>query len=159
MSKSHRSLSVAFSRTDSGLCIYHLFVWSNLNFLRSSKWITQSCFVLHSFCANLLHSLIMWLNVSSLSPHGLHLLYFCVLSILTLKWLVLMALFCTAIRRDSVSLLRFPFFIHVLVFLCEMLIITHLKRPWSCFSSHFCFLVLLSFCRFVSPRQYCFLWL
>ena len=33
MSKSHRSLCVSFSRTDSVLCIYHLFVWSNLIFL------------------------------------------------------------------------------------------------------------------------------
>ena len=33
LSKSHRSLCVSFSRTDAGLCIYHLFVWSNLNIL------------------------------------------------------------------------------------------------------------------------------
>ena len=33
ISKSHRSLCVSFSRTAAGLCIYHLFVWSNLNFL------------------------------------------------------------------------------------------------------------------------------
>ena len=32
MSKSHRSLCVSISRTDARLCIYHLFVWSNLNF-------------------------------------------------------------------------------------------------------------------------------
>ena len=96
MSKSHRSLCVSFSRTDAGLCIYHLFVWSNLNFLHISLWITlptQSCLVLYSFCANLLHSLIMWLIVSSLSPHSLHLLFCCVLSILALIWLVLVALF------------------------------------------------------------------
>ena len=37
MSKSHRSLCVAFSRTGSGLCIYHLLVWSNLNFLHISQ--------------------------------------------------------------------------------------------------------------------------
>ena len=52
-------------------CVYHLFVWSNLNFLHISQWITlptQSCLVSYSFCANLLHSLIMWLMVSSLSP-------------------------------------------------------------------------------------------
>ena len=69
MSKSHRSLCVSFSRTGSGLCIYHLFVWSNLNFLPISQWITlstQSCLVLYSFCANLLHSLIMWFMVSSI---------------------------------------------------------------------------------------------
>ena len=29
ISKSQRVLCVSFSRTDSGLCIYHLFVWSN----------------------------------------------------------------------------------------------------------------------------------
>ena len=38
--KSQQSLCVSFSNTDSGLCIYHLFVWSNLNFLHNSLWIT-----------------------------------------------------------------------------------------------------------------------
>ena len=33
MSKSHRSLRVSFARTGAWLCIYHFFVWSNLNFL------------------------------------------------------------------------------------------------------------------------------
>ena len=92
-----------FSRTGAGLCIYHLFVWSNLNFLHTSQWITlptQSCLVLYSFCANLLHSLIMWLMVSSLSPHSLHLLFCYDPSILGLIWLVLTVLFCAAIRRD-----------------------------------------------------------
>ena len=75
MSKSNRSLWVLFSRTGAGLCIYHLFVWSNLNFWHIFQWITlptQSCLVLYSFCANLLHSLIMWLMVSSLSLRSLH---------------------------------------------------------------------------------------
>ena len=110
--KSHRSLCESFSWTGAGLCIYHLFIWSNLNFLHISQWITlptQSCLALYSFCANMLNSLIMWLIVSSLSPHSLHLLFCCVLSIHALIWLVLMALSCAAIRRDSVSLLRFPF--------------------------------------------------
>ena len=86
MLKSHRSLCALFSRTCAGLCIYHLFVWSNLNFLHISRWITlptQSCLVLYSFCAKLLHSLIMWFMVSYLSPHSLHLLFCCVLSIFT----------------------------------------------------------------------------
>ena len=51
MSKSHRSLCVSFSWTDAVLCIYHLFVWSNLNFLHISQWITlpiQLCLVLYS---------------------------------------------------------------------------------------------------------------
>ena len=53
---------VSFSRTGAELCINHLLVC--LNFLHISQWITlptQSCLVLYSFCANLLHSLIMWL--------------------------------------------------------------------------------------------------
>ena len=74
MLKSYRSLCVSFSRTDIGLCIYHLFVWTNFNFLHSSLWITlfsHSYLILHFFCANLLHSLIMWLIITSLSPHNL----------------------------------------------------------------------------------------
>ena len=95
MSKSHRGLCVSFSRTDAKLCIYHLLVWSNLNFLHISLWITmptESCLVLYSFCANLLHSLIMWLMVSSLSPYSLHLLFCWVLSILALILLLLLLL-------------------------------------------------------------------
>ena len=85
MLKSHRSLCESFSRTGAGLRIYHLFVWSNWNFLHISQWITlptQSYLTLYSFCANLLYSVIMWLIVSSLSPHSLYLLFCCVLSIL-----------------------------------------------------------------------------
>ena len=99
MLKSHWSLCESFSRTGAGLCIYHLFVWSNWNFLHISLWITlptQSCLALYSFCANLLHSLIMWLIVSSLSPHSLHLLFCCVLSVLALIWLVLIVLSCVS---------------------------------------------------------------
>ena len=77
MLKSHRNLCVSFSWTGAGLCICYLLVWSNLNFLHISQWITlptQSCLALYSSCDNLLHSLIMWIIVSSLSPHSLHLL-------------------------------------------------------------------------------------
>ena len=139
-------MCVWLSRTDSGLCIYHLFVGSNFKFLHNSQWIplaTQSCLVLYSFCANLLHSLIMRLMVSTQSPQNLYLVFCCVLSILTLIWLVLMALFCAAIRRDLVSLLGFDFLSHVQVFSCEMSLVSRLKRQKSCFSSHFCFLVIV----------------
>ena len=80
ISKCQRSLCVSFSRKDSGLCIYYMFVWSNLNFLHNSKLITfptQSCLILYSFCDRLLHSLFIWLIVSSLSPFNLHLLFCC----------------------------------------------------------------------------------
>ena len=39
-SKSHRNLCESFSRTDAGLCIYHLFIWSNFKFLHISQRIT-----------------------------------------------------------------------------------------------------------------------
>ena len=70
ISKSLWILCFSFSRTNSVLCIYHLFIWSNLNFLYNSQWITlstQSYLVLNSLCANILHSLIMWFIVLSLS--------------------------------------------------------------------------------------------
>ena len=79
--------------------------------------------------------------VLSLSLHNLHLLFCCVLSILVLIWLVLLVLFCAAIRRDSVSLLKFPFLSNIQVLSCEMLFISRLKCPLSfffpfSFSSH-----------------------
>ena len=52
---------------------------SMVKFLALLSWITfstQPSLVLYSFCASLLHSLIIWLMVSSLSPHNLHLLFF-----------------------------------------------------------------------------------
>ena len=94
MSKSHRNLCVLFSWIGAGLCIYHLLVWLNLILLHLSQCInlpTQSCLVSYSFCANSLHSLIMWLIVSSLSLHRIHLLFCCALSILAFIWLVLTA--------------------------------------------------------------------
>ena len=147
-------LFVLFSGTDSVLCIYHLFVWSTLNFLHSSQWIpfpTQSCLVKYYFCVNLQHSLIMWLIVSSLSPYNLHLLFCCVLSLLALIWFVLMALFCAAIRRDLVSLLRFSFLSHVQAFMYEIKLFLFFCGDFFVFlfSSYFCsvWLVLMAlFC-------------
>ena len=146
--KSQRTLCVLLSRTGAGLCIYNLLVLSNLNFLHISQWITlttQSCLALYSFCANLLCSLIMWLIVSSLSLHSLHLLFCCVLPILALIWLVLMALSCVAVRRDSVSLLRFPFLSEVQVFWWVLLVLLLLFTFFYSFL-HFplskCFLLL-----------------
>ena len=39
-SRSQRIFYISFSWTDSWLCIYHLFVWSNLNVVYNCKWIT-----------------------------------------------------------------------------------------------------------------------
>ena len=116
ISTSQKNLFVLFSGKDSGLCIHHLFVWSNLGYLHNSQWIafsTHWCLVLYYFCANLLHSLIIGLIVLSLSVYNLHLLFCCIFDFTSL---VLMVLFCVAIRRNSDSLLRFHFLSHVHVF-------------------------------------------
>ena len=144
-SKSYWSLCVSFPRTDSGLCIYHLIAWLNFSLLHNSQCIhfpTQLYLILYSFCFNLLHSLIMWLIVSSLSPHNLLLPFCYVFSSLALILLVLMMMFWAAIRRDSVSLLRFPILCHVQLFSYEMSLVSCLKDPQGGFSSHFCYLVI-----------------
>ena len=47
-SKFHRSLCVLFSRTDNGLSVCCLFVWSNFNFLHNFQWITLPSHVMQS---------------------------------------------------------------------------------------------------------------
>ena len=84
---------------------------------------------------------------SSQSPHNLYLLFYGTLSILAFIWLVLIALICAAIGIDSVSLLRFPFLSHVLVFLCEKLLIRCLKRSKELFFFPF----FPGYCRSVGP--------
>ena len=49
ISESQENLCLLFSSTDSGLCKYYFFGWSDLKFLHNSQWIillTQSCIVL-----------------------------------------------------------------------------------------------------------------
>ena len=49
--KFQRILCISFSRMDSRLCMHHLFVQANLNFLHNSHWIafpTQLCLILYS---------------------------------------------------------------------------------------------------------------
>ena len=50
--KFQRILCVAFFRMDFGLCIYHLVVWSNFNFLHNSQWNT---FPTQSYLILILH--------------------------------------------------------------------------------------------------------
>ena len=78
-SKSQGILCVLFSRSDSGLCIYHLAACSNFSFWHSSQKITyptQSCLVLDFLLASLQHLLIVWLMFSFLSSYKPHLLLF-----------------------------------------------------------------------------------
>ena len=140
-------ICISLARIDFGLCIYHLVVWSNFNLLHNSQWITfptQSYLLLYSFFASLLHLLIMWLIISSLSPYNLHLPFYCILLTFALVCLILMVLFCTANGRYSVSFLRFLFLCHVLAFSSAILPICHLKYPCSCFSSHFSVVINIS---------------
>ena len=140
ISNSPRTLCVSFSRTDSGLCIYHLFVRLSLNFSHNSQCITfptQSCTVLYSLCANLLHLLIIF----RLYCHIIYICYFVRLVYFCFPIVSPYDVFCAAIRRDSVSHLSFLFLCYVQVFLCEISLVCRLKYPYSSFSSHFCFLV------------------
>ena len=116
---------VSFSGTDTGLCIYNLFVWSSFNFLHNSQCIhfhNQSCVVLSSFCANLLHSFIIWLIVSSRLLNNKHQLFCCVLSI------DMNGSYGVIFQRNSVSLTRSPVLSHVHIFSCKMSIVRRIKR-------------------------------
>ena len=88
-----------------------------------------------------LFTLIYWIPLCGLSIFAilLRLVYSCF-------DIVLVALFCAAIRRDSVSLLRFPFLSRVQVFSSETSLVCRLKYPYSCFSSHFFWLFLFCWC-------------
>ena len=93
--------------------------------------------------ANLLHSLIMWLIVSSLSQRNLHVLFRYVLSTLALIWLVHTASFYAAIWRNYVCLFGFPLISYDHVFSYEMSLVIRLKRPLRFFFlSFFNFLVI-----------------
>ena len=84
ISKFHGKLYVLFLGRDCELYIYYLVVWSNFNFLQNSQlisFLTWLRLILFSFCARLLHSLIMGLIVLSLSLHDRQFLFCCVLSI------------------------------------------------------------------------------
>ena len=61
---------------------------------------------------------------------------------------------CDTIRRDSISLLGFPFFVHVYVFSCEISLVCRLKCPNSCFSFHFGFLLIFVLLVFVLPVSF-----
>ena len=52
-----------------------------------------------------------------------------------------MTLFCASIGIDPVCLLKFAFRCHVQFFSCEILPVYSLRYPFTCFSSHFWFLL------------------
>ena len=72
-------------------------------------------------------------------------LFYCVSLIFALKYLILMTLICHTIRKTSISLLRFLFRNHIHGFSSEVSSVCRLKYSYSCFSSHFGFLVIALF--------------
>ena len=116
--------------------------------LHNSQWTSfsiQSCLVFYWLCASFLYSFIMLLALLFLPSHYLQLLFCCILWSFVFIWLVFMTLFCATINSNSVSLLRLPFRCHVQVVSCADLLFNRLKYSYSCFSSHFCFLVVAFF--------------
>ena len=136
ISKSRRSLCVLFSWTDS-LFYFYLFAQFSVDHLAHQTMSSLIRFL--GYLAAFTY------HVSSLSPRNLHLLFCCIISLLALIWFVLMALFCAAIRTDSVSILRLPFLSDVHVFSCEM----SLKSSTELF---FIPLLFSGYCRSAGPR-------
>ena len=85
ISKPQKTLSVSFPWTDSRLCIYHLFVWSNLNiFCTIPSGLPSPRSRVSSYALWVLIYCIHLLIVLSLLLPSLHLQFFWVLSIFAL---------------------------------------------------------------------------
>ena len=132
ISKSQIILHVSFCRSGLGLCIYHLFLWSNFSFLQNFQWITistQSCLVLYSFCANFLPSC-DW--SFSLYDHITNVWYLVApyQFLLWYNWSFWRCIFA-AVGRN------------VQLFSFEILLVCQLKYPYNCFYSHLWLLVIV----------------
>ena len=124
---SQRILYIWFSRTNSGLCIYHLSLWSNFNLLHNSQWITfptQSfilfmpvysihlCDLLFELCHLLIYTTCYFVYYLFLLWHNWFLWYYFVL-----------------LLRNTISFLWFPFLSHVQVISCVISFVCLLKYP------------------------------
>ena len=105
ISKFIRILLISFSWKCSGWCLCHFLLWSNLNYLQNSHCNTSP------IRANTLFALICCICL--LYDWSFLLCNFIGSHILALPQLLLMELFCATLRRDSVSLLWFPFLSNV----------------------------------------------
>ena len=124
------------------------FSLSLVKFYSLTHFPTKSCIL---FFAKLLHSLIIWITVSSLTPHNLHFLFCFDLSIFALTKFILMVPFYSAINIDSFPPLRFSLRSHVQVISWAISLVCRLKYPYSCFASTFCFQDFLFFLFFFCP--------
>ena len=88
VSQNPREVCASYSQGQNLVCAYTNCSYGqiSISYIISSGlyFLAQSCLVLYSFCVNLLHSLIIWLIVSSLLTHNLYWLFCCVLSIFDL---------------------------------------------------------------------------
>ena len=155
VSQNSREFYASYSPRQILSCAYTTCLYGWFSDFYTTKWFTfpiRSSIILYSFCANLLLSLIMWLIISSLSSHKLHLQFCSVLSIFAQHtWSIYRCL--VLLLEDSVSLLRSPFsFSHVQVFSCEISIVCRLKSPsiWFDFPFLVVLLVLCCLCYFPS---------
>ena len=98
--RSPENLWVSFFRTDSVLGIYHLFVWSNLNFLHNSQGLlphrimSYFMFFLRKFVAFAYYVInrFVFITISSTRAISLRLICFSFI-------IILISLFCTIFRR------------------------------------------------------------
>ena len=135
-------LHLKIPENDSGLYIYHLLVWK-IFFLYSCKWITFPL----EFAALAYHVV----NFLNLYHHLTYTCYYVVSYLFCYSITGPYPLFYAAIWKDSVSLINFPFCSHAQVFQSDISSVCRLKYPYSCFSSHFCFLVIVILLIFMLP--------
>ena len=67
LSQNYKEYCVSFSRTDSGLCIYHLFVWSNSNFCLHS--LSTSSLGRKALCITMSFLVLWFISWSSFLVH------------------------------------------------------------------------------------------
>ena len=133
ISKSQRNESISFSRILAQFPLSSILAQFPLDHLPYQVMSSLRLFFVLICNIRLLYD---W---SSLSPHNLHLrfcclIYFC-FNIVRPHGIVL----CCSEKRFSFSLILS----HVQVFSCDISLICSLKYPYSCFSPHFCFLVIV----------------
>ena len=135
ISKSQRILWVSFSR------VVHIPVFRSVKY----KLLTQLPvdYIPHPVVFGLilfLHFIRLLCDWSFRICHHITCIVIFGVSFLLAFYIVLMALFYAAIRRDSVWFLRFSFLSHVLIFSCDISLVCRLNCPYSCFSSLYCFI-------------------
>ena len=111
ISKSQRILFVWFSRTDSGLCIYHLFDWSNFIFCTIPR---GSPSLLIRVLSHSLFTLTYWIHLCDWLFHLCHLITYVCYSLASyqfLPWYSWSLWYCSVLQSEKIQFLSkgFPF--------------------------------------------------